>query len=641
MTNHAYNIRTKDSNRKSELGTLHGVTMAKEDEAYYEDNCFGNYKAICTSSVSKKWQKSTARKEKREKSETEKLENLCQEQKLEADRRKSAYETSLKEEDIDGRPLDDTSDLFLPEAASTPVAEGRVKTRSQIPMNATTITGEDVILKFPKIKCRESYRILNEKIVRCMVHCFSKYKISADDLSGIIVSVANMIFQQEWNESEKAKDDNSETVESDVAGENVPVQSDSDVSSSQPKRRKMLKDYTYVFPSSRSLNRYLEDASLLNLHMVGEMMLNKGDNVVTVGLDDTTKAAGHKLYDIKTDHITVKGPNQKRKSFTTGYAENISHSGEDGGAAYEYKLKVLAMLTGSSLEEVMSHIDFWMSDRAGDCGTLLEYLGVDPEKILKCSAHIILGIDHACDKVFCNIEQKIGVQKLLHNSAGEKVFSSPGTSTHTLAQIAIAKLLSPSHAAQSVSLYNDYKCWMASNGKEHDGFKGFDANRFGRITEIAKEFLSRRLSIIDFFNATVDENANKLVLAVSTYIQSGWFLCCLEVYSMLGNDIILPLMNVLGIDDCDDSEEYERSWDGVKNFFDEKMEILTQARDEYLKSDEGQLKLYSSVLSEVIDTIKRQLSQMKFFSEDKNLKDPKMKYAPLTNMGCEGEFAKK
>ena len=88
-----------------------------------------------------------------------------------------------------------------------------------------------------------------------MVHCFSKYKISADDLSGIIVSIANMIFQQEWNESEKAKDDNSETVESDVAGENVPVQSDSDVSSSQPKRRKMLKDYTHVFPSSRSLNK--------------------------------------------------------------------------------------------------------------------------------------------------------------------------------------------------------------------------------------------------------------------------------------------------------------------------------------------------------------------------------------------------
>ena len=65
-------------------------------------------------------------------------------------------------------------------------------------------------------------------------------------------------------------------------------------------------------------------------------MLNKGDNLVTVGLDDTTKAAGHKLYDIKADHITVKGPNQNRKSFTTGYAENISHSGEDGGAAYEY-----------------------------------------------------------------------------------------------------------------------------------------------------------------------------------------------------------------------------------------------------------------------------------------------------------------
>ena len=58
--------------------------------------------------------------------------------------------------------------------------------------------------------------------------------------------------------------------------------------------------------------------------------------------------------------------------------------------------------------------------RAGDCASSLENLRITEEKILKCSAHIILSVDH----VFRNTEHKIGVQKLLHVNAGEKVFSS-------------------------------------------------------------------------------------------------------------------------------------------------------------------------------------------------------------------------
>ena len=84
----------------------------------------------------------------------------------------------------------------------------------------------------------------------------------------------------------------------------------------------------------------------------------------------------------------------------------------------------------------------------------LETLGITEENILKCSAHIILGVDHAVDKVFRKTEPNIGVQKLLHVNAGDKVFSSPGSSIHTLA--IIAKLLSQSHASFSMSLYNEY-----------------------------------------------------------------------------------------------------------------------------------------------------------------------------------------
>jgi len=45
--------------------------------------------------------------------------------------------------------------------------------------------------------------------------------------------------------------------------------------------------------------RCMEDASYMNLKMVAEVMLNKEDQVVTVGVDDTTKAAGRRLYDVK------------------------------------------------------------------------------------------------------------------------------------------------------------------------------------------------------------------------------------------------------------------------------------------------------------------------------------------------------
>ena len=93
-----------------------------------------------------------------------------------------------------------------------------------------------------------------------------------------------------------------------------------------------------------------------------------------------------------------------------------------------------------------------MTDRTGDCGKMIEELGAEDGKILKCSGHLILAVDHVFDKVFREIEPKIGVQQLMKLSARDKVFNSPSSSIHTLGQIAICKLLSPSHAANSVSL---------------------------------------------------------------------------------------------------------------------------------------------------------------------------------------------
>ena len=86
--------------------------------------------------------------------------------------------------------------------------------------------------------------------------------------------------------------------------------------------------------------RYLQDASYLRLEYVAQQILNKEDNVVTTGLDDTTKAADHCCYDVKADQITIAGPSGTRKSLTTGYVENVSHSCEDGAQPMSLSLSV-------------------------------------------------------------------------------------------------------------------------------------------------------------------------------------------------------------------------------------------------------------------------------------------------------------
>ena len=103
---------------------------------------------------------------------------------------------------------------------------------------------------------------------------------------------------------------------------------------------------------------------------------------------------------------------------------------------------------------------------------------------------------YVIDKVFRDKEHNIGIQNLIKLSAGDKVFSSPSSSIHTLGLIAISKLLSPSHTVKSAALYNEYTSWMESNNIKYQGFPGFVSNRFGRIAELAKEFMKRGESVI-------------------------------------------------------------------------------------------------------------------------------------------------
>ena len=72
-----------------------------------------------------------------------------------------------------------------------------------------------------------------------------------------------------------------------------------------------------------------------------------------------------------------------------------------------------------------------------------------------------------------------------------------GSSIIMLGLIALAKALSPSHAALSYSLYLVYKRWREDNGLGvSKGFKGFKSNRFGRVPYIAKKFCEEKGDLI-------------------------------------------------------------------------------------------------------------------------------------------------
>ena len=198
--------------------------------------------------------------------------------------------------------------------------------------------------------------------------------------------------------------------------------------------------------------------------------------------------------------------------------KNISHSGEDSAATYEEKLKILAILGDFILDKIKNKVNFSMSDRAGDNETFRESMAIPESKNLKCCAHTTLGVDNACDKVFREAKQRIDVDNLINVKVGEKAFTSSGSSIDTLGEIAISKLFSPSHAAHSVLLYSEFVQWMEQEGIERQGFKGFTANRFGRIAQITNQFLKTKDQVLKFIESVVNINSNKLFLAVSVYI---------------------------------------------------------------------------------------------------------------------------
>ena len=247
-------------------------------------------------------------------------------------------------------------------------------------------------------------------------------------------------------------------------------------------------------------------------------------------------------------------------------------------------------------------------------------------------------VDVAIDKVFHDVEPLVGVSKVIGKGAAH-VFSSPQNSVWFLGLIAVAKLLSPSHNTESISLYKDYTKYLAGVEVEDsplkNDFKGFISNRFGRLGELSAAVFKHIHHIRQFFEEQVEENANKLVLAVYNFIRSDWFLTCCKVAKCFYDEITIPIKKLIGMDEFKETKSDQRSWTGIKKEFETIINNLTNMAVQSNTTD-GVNCLKSKAASSIKEALQRQLSAVSFFNGDDS--DTEIN-APLTNLGCEGNFS--
>ena len=682
------NLATSDKLAMKRVEEEFEIQMKRDDLLLVEDNCkiktckcsrnsVGNCKncprqMFITSDVDSAWFKWRLRKRKDEEAAAKAV------VKTTAESQEAQKKVHVDTLNLSDDPSDITAAEVLPDIEVSDVA-GSLSSSRKLPPRSCTVSDSRsksycncVCARcdcschgqkpaFPQVPLRFSRNELNPQIMRAVAHVQATYKISDNDTRGIFVDVGNLVFGQEWKK-EVVFDNTDAEVESDQEDMDdwIPVDTILDNNSNfqvpstshhaaenldttrdnqevTKKKRKVQKDLSKTFPSRATLRRWMESASLLNLRHVAKILMDH-DSVTTIGFDDTTKAAGHKLFDSKALNITVDGDGRHRKSYTTGFHSNLSHSGEDQTQSLKFALEQMAVLAGTGLEELIEQVDFWMTDRSGDGDIVMENLGIDDQKILKCNAHVILCIDKCIDSIFLEVESSIGRDKLIGINIGSMAFTS-SESIITLGLMALAKLLSPSHAALSYSLYESYKMWMEREGLDNSKFYGFSQNRFGRTAALASIFLEHKENLNKFFAEVVDENSNKLVLAVATYIESDWFSTGCMVYNMFRSQLIQPLCSLLGIDEKMENMQEEKSWTKVKDFFVTKQAWLTKIVQESQTGSPAD-RLRSKCAEKISEGLTRQLDKVGIFRDEFTAETiEKLKHAPLTNSGCESRQA--
>ena len=214
----------------------------------------------------------------------------------------------IEEEDTQTETAENEVELFTPpkrprKVLNTGIESTDRTTRSKNIHGGCTSDSADAAPKIPKIKVRDSYKTFNPKIIEALVVIISAFKVDARQASSLLVYIANNLFDQEWvalpeKDSKKEEDEK-------------------------------VMNYDYVLPHRSNIASKLADFSLLSFLDMAESIENAKANgqVVTYGIDDTTKAAGFKKFDMKTNHITIIGEDKTRETYTSGFYQNISHKG--------------------------------------------------------------------------------------------------------------------------------------------------------------------------------------------------------------------------------------------------------------------------------------------------------------------------
>ena len=120
-------------------------------------------------------------------------------------------------------------------------------------------------------------------------------------------------------------------------------------------------------------------------------------------------------------------------------------------------------------------------------------------------------------------------------------------------------------------------------------------------------------------------------------------LCC-ELGAKLNKLAVIPLKAALGIDSFRTTKSDSRSWSGMKQVFSDILSKLSKSAVQTPEMSGSQL-LEAEIHAKVHSSVKNQLDYMKFYREDIEEDElsgatlRKMEEAPLTNSGCESNFA--
>ena len=123
-------------------------------------------------------------------------------------------------------------------------------------------------------------------------------------------------------------------------------------------------------------------------------------------------------------------------------------------------------------------------------------------------------------------------------------------------------------------------------------FRGIRENRFGRIGEIYEAITAQSSLIRKFFDDQVNEHQNKLVLAVSAYISSPWFMLCSRVAAHFYETVTLKLKSAIEIDEFKSQKASTSTNDNSHNWSNTKVAldiIIKDLENQQLQATEENL----------------------------------------------------